>query len=231
VVCILRKNINENLEDYIEKEIIPQYNEFDSAHDLEHVNNVIDYALQLGDKFSAVNQNIIYTAASYHDLGLSYGQQSLEERREKHHQYSAKLVEADQQLKEFFSPTEIETISRACYQHRASFKEDVTELTSKIIADADRMDGLNIKRMIIRSWKYSLEQDQQKSVGELYSNMYLHLLNKYGKDGYAYQSFYLSESKELFHQEIETAQRTLAQKNKFKTVFKSLIKKEKINIS
>ena len=230
MIFILRKKIKSELQNYIEEEIIIQYEEFDKAHDLAHVENVIEFALKLSQEFNNVDQNIIYASAAYHDLGLGYKGKDLIDNREDHHQYSAKLVKEDRKLKKYFSKDEIELISIACYQHRSSLEEEVTKITSKIIADADLMDGLNIKRMIIRAWNYALENYQQMSISELYDDMYLHLINKYGKDGYAYQSLYLKESKELFEEEIKTAQRILAQKNKFKSVFKSLIKKKKIAI-
>ena len=223
MIFILREKSSATLQNYIEKEILPCYEGLDAAHDISHVENVIDYALKLGEEFVKTTQDIIYTAAAYHDLGLRKG-------RSKHHQYSAQIVKEDEQLLEYFSEQEIEIISDACYYHRASLEEEPQRLTSKIIADADRMDGLTIERMIIRAWNYGVEKYQEKSITELYENMYHHLLNKYGKDGYAYQSLYLEESKELFAEEIETAQRTLAQKNKFKSLFKSLIQKRKIEI-
>ena len=223
MVFILRKQRPEELEEYIEREILTSYHDFDKAHDLSHVKNVIDYALELGSEFEEINQDLVYTAAAYHDLGLSHS-------REKHHQYSAQIVKEDEQLQKYFSEQEIEIISDACYHHRSSSEEKAKRLTSQIVADADSMDGLTIERMIIRAWNYGLENYEDKSISELYDNMYQHLISKYGKNGYAYQSLYLKETKELFAEEIKRAQRTLAQKNKFKSLFKSLIQKKEIEI-
>lgn len=223
MIFILREKSRDTLQNYIERKILPCYKDLDAGHDIVHVKNVINYALELGQEFKRVNQDLIYTAAAYHDLGLKEG-------RAQHHHYSAQIVKEDEQLLEYFSAQEIEIISDACYYHRASLDGKPQRLTSKIIADADRMDGLKIERMIVRAWNYGLDNYEDKSISELYENMYQHLLNKYGTDGYAYQSLYLEESKELFGKEIETAQRTLAQKNKFKSLFKSLIQKRKIEI-
>lgn len=62
--------------EFIEKEIIPQYAEFDAAHREDHVRSVISKSQELA-KFYPVKPEILYLAAAYHDLGLSEGASSI----------------------------------------------------------------------------------------------------------------------------------------------------------
>ena len=59
-----------DLMDFVETKILPQYAQFDRAHNLEHVTRVIRNALDLV-RITGADVNMVYTIAAYHDLGMS----------------------------------------------------------------------------------------------------------------------------------------------------------------
>ena len=83
--------MREGLQSYIEKEIIPRYRSFDKAHQEDHARNVIRQALNLS-QFYDVDPDMEYTAAAYHDTGLSID-------RATHHLESGKIIRADRRLR------------------------------------------------------------------------------------------------------------------------------------
>lgn len=66
---MIDKNVSLDLMEFIETEILPRYANFDQAHRLSHVNNVIRQSLDLARKIGA-DINMAYAIAAYHDLGL-----------------------------------------------------------------------------------------------------------------------------------------------------------------
>ena len=63
---------NPELREYIEQNIIPRYNNFDKAHQREHVLMVIQQSLELAEKLG-MDTDMAYTIAAYHDTGLCEG--------------------------------------------------------------------------------------------------------------------------------------------------------------
>ena len=62
------------LREYIQQNIIPQYVNFDKAHQIDHVEKVIEESLKLASYYD-VNLPMVYTIAAYHDLGLCEGRE------------------------------------------------------------------------------------------------------------------------------------------------------------
>ena len=81
--------INPELQQYVEREILPRYDHHDAAHRRDHVDIVINQSLaitrQLIQQGQDINENMAYTIAAYHDTGLCEG-------REHHHEVSAAIV-------------------------------------------------------------------------------------------------------------------------------------------
>ena len=96
-------HITQSLFDYITGEIIPRYDNFDAGHRRDHATAVIDASMSLAACYD-VSRDMVFTIAAYHDTGLCHG-------RELHHIYSAEIVRADKRLREWFTPSEIETFS------------------------------------------------------------------------------------------------------------------------
>lgn len=62
------KDINIELVRYIENEVFPLYNRNEEGHGIKHIKTVIKRSLDLA-KNHDVNLDMVYTIASYHDIG------------------------------------------------------------------------------------------------------------------------------------------------------------------
>lgn len=89
--------VTQEVTDYVEREIIPHYTAFDKAHREDHVRMVIRQSLRLAAHFPALNTDMVYVVAAFHDLGLAYG-------RENHHRDSRKILESDAFVRVHFTP-------------------------------------------------------------------------------------------------------------------------------
>ena len=119
-----------DLMDFVETKILPQYAQFDCAHNLEHVTRVIRNALDLV-RITGADVNMVYTIAAYHDLGMS-GPRAI------HHLTGGKILAADARLKRWFTAEQIKIMREAVEDHRASASHAPRSLYGKIIAEADR---------------------------------------------------------------------------------------------
>ena len=105
-------SMNKELERYIEREIIPRYEDFDAAHRTDHVRTVIAQSLELAAHYDA-DADMVYTVAAYHDTGLANG-------RERHHIDAGRILAADTELRRWFSEEQIAVMRDAVEDHRAS---------------------------------------------------------------------------------------------------------------
>lgn len=166
--------INNRLKEYIEQEILPLYFSFDKAHNIEHVEQVIEQSLSLAQHYD-VDMDMVYTIAAYHDTGLAEG-------REYHHIASGEILCADSRLKEFFSEEQIVTMCEAVEDHRASSKSAPRSIYGRIVAEADRcIDPITIIR---RTVQFSLKHYPTLTVEEHFARCNNHIDEKYGKNGY-----------------------------------------------
>lgn len=166
--------MNKELRYFIEKEIIPQYKNFDKAHNLCHVRSVIEESLKLAPYYNA-NEDICYTVAAYHDIGLPLG-------RENHHTASAAIARNDKRLSQWFDSKQIETIAEAIEDHRASAKKPPRSIYGIIVAEADR--NLDPILTIRRTIQYGLNKMGEATEEENYQRMKAHLMEKYAEGGY-----------------------------------------------
>jgi uncharacterized protein len=181
---------NQELERYIYEEIVPRYGSFDDAHKEDHALTVISQALSLmegKDAWIALNEdtdpiwktdideNMLLAAAACHDLGLVNG-------RDNHHMDSGVIIRADENLKQWFSPEQIETIAQAAEDHRASGKGAPRSIYGMIVAEADRViDGETIIRRTVQfGFKHYPNLDREGHIARAVD----HLHEKYGRGGY-----------------------------------------------
>ncbi len=159
---------------YIENEIIPRYDNFDAAHRRDHVNMVIQQSLEIS-KFLDVDINMVYVIAAYHDTGLCKG-------REHHHEVSAQIIKADENLREWFNEEQIQTMADAAEDHRASAKNAPRTIYGRIVAEADRF--IDPETIVKRTIQYGLDHYPELSKEQQYYRMIQHLHEKYGRNGY-----------------------------------------------
>ena len=166
--------MNEALKNYIEQEILPRYDHFDTAHRRDHAEQVMRESLRLAALHGA-REELSYTIAAYHDTGLVEG-------RELHHIHSGEIIRSDQRLREWFSEEEIALMAEAAEDHRASSDRAPRTIYGQIVAEADRtIDPLTILK---RTVQYGLTHYPSYDREEHYRRFLDHLLEKYAEGGY-----------------------------------------------
>lgn len=171
---MIDKNVSLDLMEFIETEILPRYANFDQAHRLSHVNNVIKQSLDLARKIGA-DINMAYTIAAYHDLGL-------EGPRAIHHVTSGKILLADKRLRRWFSTEKIKIMKEAVEDHRASASHAPRSIYGKIVAEADReLDPMVVFKRIIL---YGKDHYSEMSKEQQWKRFTEHLKDKYSNTGY-----------------------------------------------
>lgn len=166
--------LNSELKEYIEREILPRYDHFDTAHRRDHVETVIEAALRLAEGYD-VDRDMVYTIAAYHDTGLAYG-------RERHHNESRRIILEDRVLDRWFTREQIATMADAAEDHRASSKDEPRTIYGRIVAEADRVIDSNT--IIRRTIQYTLTHHPELDREEGYARMVEHLREKYDYGGY-----------------------------------------------
>ena len=166
--------IRESLKEYIFGEIIPRYAAFDAAHREDHARAVTGRALAMGKNFD-IDEEMLLTAAACHDLGLAVN-------RENHHLESGRIIRADERLKEWFSPEQIETIARAAEDHRASSKTPPRSIYGCLVAEADRM--IDPETIIRRTVQFGLSHYPELDMEGHWQRTLEHLQEKYAEGGY-----------------------------------------------
>lgn len=171
---MIDKNVSLDLMEFIETEILPRYANFDQAHRLSHVNNVIRQSLDLARKIGA-DINMAYAIAAYHDLGL-------EGPRAIHHVTSGKILLADNRLRRWFSTEKIKIMKEAVEDHRASASHAPRSIYGKIVAEADReLDPMVVFKRIIL---YGKDHYSEMSKEQQWKRFTEHLKDKYSNTGY-----------------------------------------------
>ncbi len=168
------ERINHELKLYLEKNILPQYDNFDKGHKQDHIIAVIEGVVELCESYD-VNIDMLYTAAMFHDLGLYEG-------REHHHLVSARMLKEDKFVTSYFSPNQIEVIAEAIEDHRASAKSNPRSIYGVILSSADRLIIPN--SIILRSFYHSENISPELSLDEHCEVLLSHIKRKYGEGGY-----------------------------------------------
>ena len=159
---------------YVENEILPRYEGFDAAHRTDHATTVIERSLGLAKHYD-VDEEMVYVVAAYHDIGLVAG-------REKHHTESARLIMADEKLREWFSLEQLTTIAEAAADHRASAEREPRSIYGRSVAEADRaIEPMSILR---RTVQYGLAHYAHLDKEGHWQRTLEHLAEKYEEGGY-----------------------------------------------
>ena len=198
--------MNEKLVKYIETNILPKYKS-GSGHDLDHIKYVIRRSLEFAKQAPEADPNICYTVAAYHDIGrlIDAGL---------HEKISAAVVRIDPNLKEFFTDEEIETIAEAVEDHRASSKHEPRSVYGRIVSSADRNNSVD------ETVKRAVECSQGKDEDERIEEARQHVLEKYGKNGYALSKMYFEDPE--FEKACENIAKIASDFDTFKRKYESL---------
>ena len=166
--------IRQEIKTYIEQEILPRYDHFDTAHQRNHAEEVIERSLALAEHYE-VNTDMVYTIAAYHDTGLCEG-------RDTHHLVSGRIIREDKNLREWFNEAQIETMAQAAEDHRASNGHEPRSIYGKIVAEADRL--ILPEKVIRRTIQFGLDHHPELDKEGQYQRFREHLLEKYSDTGY-----------------------------------------------
>lgn len=182
--------MKQDLKDYLEKEILSRYDEFDAAHRRDHAEKVIRESLKLAEGYE-VDEDMVYTIAAYHDTGLI-------EDRKTHHLVSGRIMRTDMNLRKWFSEEKIEVMAQAVEDHRASTDHIPRSIYGRIVAEADRNIDPDI--IILRTVQYGLSNYPELDRAGHIKRALQHLDEKYSQHGYMKLWIPGSENERRLHQ-------------------------------
>lgn len=194
--------INDDLRNYIEENIFPEYLKNEPAHNIKHIKYVINRSFKFADTIPDINYDMVYTIAAYHDIGHHIDSK-------KHEIISGEIMSKDENLKKFFSNEELKIIKEAIEDHRASSNHEPRSIYGKIVSTADRNN--TVEACLRRSYTYGRKLEPDSTDEELFERAYKHLTMKFGENGYA-KFFFKDEEYENFLKEIRAL---LSDKNLF----------------
>ncbi len=203
--------INNELYQYINDAVLPQYSDDNSGHGIKHIEYVIRRSLEFSKLFDDINPDVVFTAAAYHDIAHNID-------KKKHEILSAQVFVSDDKIKSFFSTDEITAIKEAIEDHRASADHTPRSVYGKILSSADR--STNVDEFLRRTHAYTLKHFPDSTEEEIIQRAITHTQEKYGTKGYAKN--YLPDSEyECFIKEIHNL---LDNYELFRQKYMSLIK-------
>ncbi len=203
--------MNKELVQYIENEIFPLYNRNEEGHGINHIKTVIKRSLELAKDYD-INIDMVYTIASYHDLGHYID-------RKTHEIISAEIFIKDEKIRQWFTDEQRSIIKEAIEDHRASSNHEPRTIYGKIISTADRTI-IDIDNTIKRTYSYGKRNYINLSEEEQIERVFQHLTEKYGENGYA--KVYL-EDKE-FEDALDKLRQALSNKEEFNKRVKKVAK-------
>lgn len=203
--------MNNELIQYIENEIFLLYNRNEEGHGINHIKTVIKRSLELAKDYD-VDIDMVYTIASYHDLGHYID-------RKTHEIISAEIFMKDEKIRQWFTDEQRSIIKEAIEDHRASSNHEPRTIYGKIISTADRTI-IDIDNTIKRTYYYGKRNYINLSEEEQIERIYQHLIEKYGENGYA--KVYL-EDKE-FEEALDKLRHALSNKEEFIKRVKKVVK-------
>ncbi len=200
--------MNLEIMEFVEKNILPRYNEFGASHGIRHAQSVIKQSMELARRIGA-DEDMAYVVAAYHDLGMS-GPRAI------HHITSGKILMADARLKKWFTPEQLRIMKEAVEDHRASSSHSPRSIYGKIVAEADR--ELEPEIVFTRTIQYGLEHYPDMNVEEHWTRFQTHMKEKYSENGYIHLWIPNSPNKER----LKKLRETIANENELRKIFDKL---------
>lgn len=173
--------INPELKKYIKDNIFPSYAKNDLGHGINHIRYVIDRSFLFAKEVPNINYDMVYTIASYHDIGHYIDAKN-------HEKISSEMLLKDDNLKKFFTEDEINTMAEAVYDHRASMEGEPRSIYGKIVSSADRNTLVNVP--LQRTYAYRIKHMPDAPLEDIIEDSRKHIEDKFGKNGYANNKMY-----------------------------------------
>ena len=149
----------------------------------------------------------------FHDLGHA-------ENPKMHEILSAKHFLEDAFMQNYFKKEEQLIIAQAIKDHRASNSHSPCSIYGKILSTADR--STDVHAFLQRTHAYSVQHHPELSFKEHAQRAYAHMVDKYGKTGYA-KTFLDDAEYNAFKDEIDTM---ISDEKKFFETYATLNLKE-----
>ena len=105
-----------------------------------------------------------------------------------HEKVSAEIFLKDQNMKTFFSEDQIKIIAEAIEDHRSSLEYEPRSVYGKIVSTADK--NTSIDDVLKRTYSYYKKHKPDASLEEIIEDSRLHLIDKFGENGYANKKMY-----------------------------------------
>lgn len=140
--------------------------------------------MKFAKELSSISEEMVYVAICYHDVGVSIDRRNYEK-------VSADLLRRDDKLKGFFDEEKIEIMAEAIEDHRASMKGDPRSIYGRILSSADR--NVDVDDALRRTYFYRIKHFPNYSLDELIEDSRMHLIEKFGKNGYAQGKIYFED--------------------------------------
>ncbi len=176
--------IRKEIREYIESEIFKQNSLNESGHGIEHIEYVIGRSLEFAKQVEDINIEMVYVIAAYHDIGHHIDAKN-------HEKVSAKILEDDEKLKEFFNENQIKIMKEAVEDHRSSSKEEPRSIYGKIVSSADR--NTSVKATLKRAYSYRKKHSPQLTKEEILEESRVFLIKKFGLNGYARDKMFFDD--------------------------------------
>ena len=176
--------IDLELKKYIEENIFPKYSKNDLGHALDHIKYVLNRSLKFAQGINDININMVYVIAAYHDIGHYID-------KDRHEEISGLMLSQDENLKKWFNDEEIKIMMEAVIDHRASLEYEPRSIYGKIVSSADR--SLKIDDSLKRTYAYRTKDINKYCLTEIIKGSKEHLIDKFGKEGYANEKMYFDD--------------------------------------
>lgn len=196
--------INKQLKEYIEKQVLPEYEKNEQGHGRKHIEYVVKRSLEFAKQVEDINLDMVYTIACYHDIGHHIDAKN-------HEIVSAYMFAEDENMEKFFSTDEINTIFEAIQDHRASGDNEPRSIYGKIVSSADRRTDLD--NVMTTMYTYGLKNRPEQSLEENIEDAYKHICRKFAYGGYSISKMYFEDQE--FDALVEHAEYFKNNKDKF----------------
>ena len=176
--------INKDIQKYIEENIFPSYAKNDLGHNLDHIKYVIERSFKFASTVPDINYDMVYVVAAYHDIGHYIDAKN-------HEKVSSEMLLQDGNLKQFFTEEQIKIMSEAVYDHRSSLEYEPRSIYGKIVSSADR--NTTLESPLKRTYQYRLKHNPGDSLDTIIETSRQHIIDKFGKKGYAVDKMYFDD--------------------------------------
>ncbi len=192
-----------DVREYIRRDIFPEYEKADEGHRLNHINYVLSRSFKFADEWNRSNPTKLLdkfkveVIASYHDIGLSCADRSV------HEKVSARMLRADEVLNQYFNEADINEMAEAVEDHRASLPGKPRSIYGMVVSQADRDTSLD--HLIYRAYVYRKDREPYKNDFDVMkSDIKDHIKSKYCDGGYGLDKIWFEDGEfDVFKKDAE----------------------------